>query len=388
MIEETNGKLVLQKRNVMFEGKILNGKESPWDKLIADPDCFLVDIDLTVIKQRFGLTFEALVSQFAFLSVLKNIKIFSNLSNAKLMQISKLAKYRKCVNKEVIIKEGDIGDELFFVKSGKIDFYSNNTYLRSLTDKGYFGERSLFLDEARSATAFSIGVSELYSISKDQIAALFDKKQINFFKERLSLQDDKVNLADLIFHSVLGSGSYGDVFLVSSQRNSQTYALKTINKYKILKEKLTENLESERKVLLQIDHPFIMKLVKTLKDDMNIYFLQELIHGKELFDVIRDIGVLSHDECKFYGAMMMLAVDFLHSKGFVYRDMKPENLLVNGEGFIKLIDFGTVKEVTDRCLTILGTPHYMAPEVILGEGYSFGVDFWSIGLSLNRSLHV
>ena len=388
LIEETNGKLVLQKRNVMFEGKILNGKESPWDKLIADPDCFLVDIDLTVIKQRFGLTFEALVSQFAFLSVLKNIKIFSNLSNAKLMQISKLAKYRKCVNKEVIIKEGDIGDELFFVKSGKIDFYSNNTYLRSLTDKGYFGERSLFLDEARSATAFSIGVSELYSISKDQIAALFDKKQINFFKERLSLQDDKVNLADLIFHSVLGSGSYGDVFLVSSQRNSQTYALKTINKYKILKEKLTENLESERKVLLQIDHPFIMKLVKTLKDDMNIYFLQELIHGKELFDVIRDIGVLSHDECKFYGAMMMLAVDFLHSKGFVYRDMKPENLLVNGEGFIKLIDFGTVKEVTDRCLTILGTPHYMAPEVILGEGYSFGVDFWSIGLSLNRSLHV
>ena len=108
----------------------------------------------------------------------------------------------------------------------------------------------------------------------------------------------------------------------------------------------------------------------------------DYIKGKELFDVIRDIGLLNKFQTQFYGASIMLAVNYLHERKFVYRDIKPENIMVLGNGFIKLIDFGTAKAINDRTKTIIGTPHYMAPEVILGEGYSFKVDFWSIGICM------
>ena len=106
------------------------------------------------------------------------------------------------------------------------------------------------------------------------------------------------------------------------------------------------------------------------------------IKGKELFDVIRDIGLLNKFQTQFYGGSMMLAVQYLHERKFIFRDIKPENIMVLDNGFIKLIDFGTAKAITDRTKTIIGTPHYMAPEVILGEGYTFKVDYWSIGICM------
>ena len=126
----------------------------------------------------------------------------------------------------------------------------------------------------------------------------------------------------------------------------------------------------------------VVKLVKTMKDNNYIYFLMDYIKGKELFDVIRDIGLLNKFQTQFYGASIMLAVQYLHERKFIYRDIKPENIMVLGNGYIKLIDFGTAKEIDDKTKTIIGTPHYMAPEVILGEGYSFKVDFWSIGICM------
>ena len=109
----------------------------------------------------------------------------------------------------------------------------------------------------------------------------------------------------------------------------------------------------------------------------------EYIRGKELFDVIRDIGLLTKELTQFYGGSLLLAIEYLHERKFIYRDLKPENVMVlYGNGYIKLIDFGTAKQISDRTSTIIGTPHYMAPEVILGGGYSFQVDIWSIAICM------
>jgi len=108
----------------------------------------------------------------------------------------------------------------------------------------------------------------------------------------------------------------------------------------------------------------------------------EYIKGKELFDTIRDIGLLNKAQTQFYACSLMLAIDYLHERKCIYRDIKPENIMVGENGFIKVIDFGTVKEITDRTATIIGTPHYMAPEVVMGEGYSFPIDFWSIAICM------
>jgi cGMP-dependent protein kinase len=180
----------------------------------------------------------------------------------------------------------------------------------------------------------------------------------------------------------LGKGSYGNVSLVKSEKNSYFYAIKNISNKQILYSKLHKNIELERSILLKVDHPFIVKLVKTLKDDNYIYYLMDYIKGKELFDVIRDIGLLNKNIAQFYIGSMMLALKYLHERQIIFRDVKPENIMVLENGFIQLIDFGAAKNIEDRTNSIIGTPQYMAPEVILGDQYSFEVDYWSVGICL------
>lgn len=141
--------------------------------------------------------------------------------------------------------------------------------------------------------------------------------------------------------------------------------------------------------------PFIMQFMRTYKDDFQVYFLLEYIKGMELFDVIREIGLLKTYDCQYYIGAMILAIEYLHTLNIVYRDLKPENVMVDSSGILKLIDMGTAKTMkgkgnSSRTFTIIGTPHYMAPEIIAGKGYGFLVDLWSIGiyLNFNNFIHV
>jgi dual specificity tyrosine-phosphorylation-regulated kinase 2/3/4 len=162
------------------------------------------------------------------------------------------------------------------------------------------------------------------------------------------------------------------------------YALKAITKNQIDQDQLHSNIEMERKILLQIDHPFIMKLVKNLKDQHNIYFLMEFVKGKELWDIIRNIGVLTKYQAQFYTCSMFLAIDYLHSRRFVYRDMKPENILVRkiNKSGIKVIDFGSGCFENEKIYTYIQSRFYRAPEIVLGIPYTTAIDMWSYGCIL------
>ena len=142
------------------------------------------------------------------------------------------------------------------------------------------------------------------------------------------------------------------------------------------------NIELEKNILLKIDHPFIVKLVKTLNDNKHVYFLMEYVKGKDLFDVIRDIGLLNKYQTQFYSCSLFVIINYLHSHKFIYRDIKPENIVVEENGYIKLIDFGAAKKIEDKTKTVIGTPYYMAPEVFSGEGYSFEADYWSVAICM------
>jgi cGMP-dependent protein kinase len=205
---------------------------------------------------------------------------------------------------------------------------------------------------------------------------------LNYLNISLYLHDETVTLQDLLFIKEIGKGNYGSVSLVMNKKTKFPYAIKAICKNLIIKDDLAENILLEKNIILKIDHPFIVKLVKSLKDENNVYFLLEYVKGKELFEVIRDIGYLSKEQTNFYIAQIMTAINYLHERKIIYRDIKPENIMVLKNGYLKLIDFGTAKEIEDRTKTIIGTPHYMAPEVILGREYSFPVDFWSISICM------
>jgi cGMP-dependent protein kinase len=111
-----------------------------------------------------------------------------------------------------------------------------------------------------------------------------------------------------------------------------------------------------------------------------------MIEGKDFFDILREIGLLSQQISAFYIGCLILAVEYLHSKNIVYRDLKPENAVIDKKGYLIMIDMGTAKFLNEengyRTFTIIGTPHYMAPEVVEGKGYSFSVDIWALGIIL------
>jgi cGMP-dependent protein kinase len=320
---------------------------------------------------------------------LSNVPIFKNFSEKKIEKLSNLIKIEIFDDGQKIITQNENTSNFYILKSGKIDIFVDDKYIRTLNENEYFGERSLLIQEKRTATAIAKGSVETYVLEKDNFKKIIEGNLKDFLINRIYLRDDKIELEDLMYVKDLGSGNFGNVCLVQNKKNKMCYAIKAMNKVQIDHDQLHVNIDMEKSILLKIDHPFIMKLVKTLKDDKNIYFITEHIKGKELFDVIRDIGLLNKKQSLFYAASIMIAVDYLHKRKFIYRDIKPENIMVNEKvllfytkGFLKIIDFGTAKEILDRTTTIIGTPHYMAPEVITSEGYTFSVDFWSIGVCI------
>ena len=197
----------------------------------------------------------------------------------------------------------------------------------------------------------------------------------NLLIKRIELQDDDISLKDLAVVKVLGKGMFGNVFLVVDRQKQRLYALKTVSRKKIDKYEIQENLILERKILLTLDHVLILKLVKTFKDPKRIYFLTEYVMGSDMFDVLRELNIVSDMDAKFYTACLILILEYVHDRDIIYRDLKPENVMVDEEGYPKLIDFGISKILNGRTYTIVGTPHYMAPEVIVGKGYSLSADY-------------
>ena len=334
------------------------------------------------IEKKYKCTLKELIELCSKIEQLKKVALFKNLSKDKFNLLAKKIKSEKIPGGQNVITQGEEGTRFYIVKKGFVSISINGKYIRTMNENEYLGERALFFKEPRSATAKAKGDCEVYYLEKEDFETVIEKNLKEYLINRIYLQDDRITLDQLTYLVSLGSGSYGNVTLVKTEKKNYLYAMKNISIKQILYNNLVENLKLERNILLKIDHPFIVKLVKTLKDDKFIYFLMDYIRGKELFDVIRDIDILSKSQTLFYGASIMLAVRYLHQRKIVYRDIKPENVMVTENGYIKIIDFGTAKDIEDKTKTTMGTPHYMAPEMILGAGYSFEVDYWAIAICM------
>merc|ERR1712137_870842 len=171
--------------------------------------------------------------------------------------------------------------------------------------------------------------------------------------------------------------------LVEHKKTKQRYALKQVKK---VKGEIPKEVVRECALLAENDHPFIVTLVKTFQSPRSVYMLQECLSGGELHDAIRRIPtVLSRAQGQFYTGSLVLVIGELSERNIVYRDLKPENVMLDQQGYLKLIDFGIAKKLSEgktRTYTMVGTPHYMAPEVMRGHGYGTEVDLWSIGITL------
>ena len=165
----------------------------------------------------------------------------------------------------------------------------------------------------------------------------------------------------------LGTGTFGRVRLVSYHHPPLSakplhFALKMLKKSEILRLKQVEHIKAEKAILSRICHPFIVNLFTAFQDERYLYMLMEYVIGGELFSQLRKVGRFSNDTARFYAAEIVLALQYLHLKDIVYRDLKPENLLIDREGHIKITDFGFAKIVEDRTWTLCGTPEYLGPQ--------------------------
>ncbi|KAF2633715.1 serine/threonine-protein kinase-like protein psk1 [Macroventuria anomochaeta] len=195
----------------------------------------------------------------------------------------------------------------------------------------------------------------------------------------------KISADDFEPIKCLGKGSYGTVLLVRQLSTGRLFAQKTFKKASItVHKKLIEQTKTERNILESVNrHPFIVNFYYAFQDHEKLYLILEYAQGGELFHHLEAERMFSEDVAAFYMAEMVLALDHLHrTVGVIYRDLKPENCLLDHEGHLLLTDFGLSKVTLDDespCRSILGTPEYMAPEVIEGKEYGAAVDWWSLG---------
>lgn len=189
-------------------------------------------------------------------------------------------------------------------------------------------------------------------------------------------------LSELSLKGNLGRGSFGSVSLATLPSGSARCAVKQMPKRLFVKKSHLEQVLHERDLLSEIDHPFIVSLYATFQDKTNLYLVMEFVQGGELFGYLKSRKNPSEEHARFYGGQVATAFEFLHSKEIVYRDLKPENLMISPDGYLKLIDFSFAKRLPNgrRTYTFCGTPEYLAPEIIRSTGHSFGADWWTLGI--------
>lgn len=176
-----------------------------------------------------------------------------------------------------------------------------------------------------------------------------------------------VKQKDFEMITVIGKGSYGKVLLVRKKDNGQLYAQKVLKKAEIIRRNQVEHTMTERRILENIRHPFIIKMDYAFQSESKLFFVLEYCPGGELFFYLSQIGRFKEDAARFYASNILLALHHLHSQNVLYRDLKPENVLVAADGYVKIADFGLSKENVvghNEAKSICGTAEYLAPEIL------------------------
>lgn len=202
-------------------------------------------------------------------------------------------------------------------------------------------------------------------------------------------QNKHLTIDDFDLLKVIGKGSFGKVMQVRKKDSKKIYALKAIRKSHIVSRSEVTHTLAERTVLAKVDNPFIVPLKFSFQSPEKLYLVLSFINGGELFYHLQHEGKFDISRARFYTCELLSALECLHSLDVIYRDLKPENILLDYKGHIALCDFGLCKlnmKNQDKTTTFCGTPEYLAPELLLGHGYTKSVDWWTLGVLLYEML--
>ncbi|MCQ2818301.1 MAG: cyclic nucleotide-binding serine/threonine-protein kinase [archaeon] len=391
--EEDKTEKIITNRLEIFHDN-LTKRDSLEKNIYTQGDCHIITIEWKTIFSFIApdlkdVPLEKTLEFLNQLSYMKQIPMFKHASDNLLHKICILMKIEKFKKDDIIFSAGEKGDKYYLIKEGQVGLILKNKKedIRVIEKGNYFGERALLEDKPRSGTIKALNNVVCYVLHKKDFIETIDENMLNYLNHRMALQDTfKKKLEDFYWITDLGKGKFGNVSLVHNGK--YIYAIKCVSRTAADKQKiLAKYFLEERKVLLKLDHPFLMKLVGTMRNQKNVFYLTEYIDGTTLGhrleqkDYSSKVSVSDKIfETRFYVSFIFIILDYLNSKNIIHRDLKPDNIMIDSNGYLKLIDFGTAIEIKNFTSTITGTPHYISPEVLMGNGYSYSCDYWSLGI--------
>ncbi|XP_022819794.1 cGMP-dependent protein kinase, isozyme 1-like [Spodoptera litura] len=307
-----------------------------------------------------------------------------------------------------VVRQGERGDKFYIIRGGTVavtkrDGDSGDQLVGTLGRGQYFGEQALIHEALRLATvtAQPPGV-ECLTLDRGPFTEFLDNikelKHVSYATPRSSTQKKVsvvisefgyVELKDLEIVGTLGVGGFGRVELVQYKPNQKlTFALKCLKKVDMVQQQQQEHAYNEKNIMMSCNNSFICRLYRTFKDPKYIYFLMEPVLGGDVWTILQKQRYFPENVSRFMMACVVEAFQYLHSKDIIYRDLKPENLMLDKQGYIKLVDFGFAKRISpnSKTWTFAGTPEYVAPEIVLNKGHDRAVDCWALGVLVHELL--
>jgi serine/threonine protein kinase len=323
---------------------------------------------------------------------------------------------------EVIEQQGQMGGHFYIVEEGQVDFQVDGIVVGTAAQGSSFGHVNLLHSAPSKSSVVARNKTKLLRVDRatyrgimqtstqslpemiptpppvlEMVESLWDEERssaIQRLNEIRSFVTANVALDDLERISVLGEGQFGEVWLCQAtiQTSMEKFALKIQPKVNESQGEEAENaIRKEIATMQALHHPFLAHLVHDYEDNENMYMLMGLIPGGELWELIHkqdDAGDwtsgIPESHAKFYALVMADALAYMHSKQFIFRDLKPENVMIDADGYPLLVDFGLSKQLGSdekfKTFTFCGTPNYVSPEIVQSVGYGFGIDHWALGV--------
>jgi len=345
-----------------------------------------------------------------YVRYLDGVAILQSLLSEEKQQLAKALVEMHFQKGEAVIQQGEPGSTFYILYDGAVNIVKDGAIVTSLSASvargtaQYFGEGALLDSETRGATAeITSEIAKTLVLDRDAFNMLLGPLKDIIERNRqggatrpsmvgkgqaqgiapaaAEKPREKILRRDLARIGLLGCGGFGAVELHEHKVSKETYAMKALSKGYIMKTGMQDSVMNEKNILMMTDSDFIIKLFETYNGQQMLYFLLEPALGGELYATYNRKGLHgSVKHCMYYVAGTILAFDHLHERRIIYRDLKPENLLLTKLGHIKLTDMGLAKFVIGKTFTTCGTPDYFAPELIASTGHTNAVDWWTLGI--------
>jgi CRP-like cAMP-binding protein/tRNA A-37 threonylcarbamoyl transferase component Bud32 len=378
------------------EAALLEGAPRNATVVAAVPNTEVLCIDRALFnKQLIGPLSEIMERSETTIQqqMLVSVPLLSQLTADKRDELTGRLQHESFCDGDFVFRQGELGDKLFIIKSGEVSVLCCGQLNGSMSGGDaqreidhlytgqYFGERALLKEEPRMASVQACGDLQCYSLSKQDFDKLSLKKDVAW-RRRWDMEDTR-DVSLLKVDKVMGAGAFGTAWLVVQQQTKRWYALKALDKHTVKRQNWTSVVVREKDILASLSpHPCVVTLHNCFQTPTQLFMLMELATGGELYSLLEKVLRFEPSQARFYTGCVVLAIGHLHKHGVIFRDLKPENLLLAENGYLKLIDMGFAKRLGrgEKTYTLCGTPYYLAPEMILHRGHGFALDWWTVGV--------